>query len=364
VKSTTAISRIGTANTSTRYRLFSVTISQYGIRTMLMIVFLLSMLVPVSHLSTVQAASRNIVACGVKVEGAIGLKYEMSGGASGALGCPKPGGEIRIPNLGVYATYREFMNGAIYHYRGTGEYLIWGDIYRKWLDDDQEKFWGFPVSDVLTGSDGRSRYVHFERGTLVYKDGQIQGYYPSYYFMVNSYRIDRTRSRDNDTNNVYISAQNGGFMDSKIRDMGDQDDGFYTVGMSQWIHVTDLDAPIVFSYIITNSGHRSSAETKEELDIIVPETAAIMASHGGKIGVIVGGVVTIGYELVKDLIFADCDGIVADAIINTDLRMLARWTANQTKHTETHFHPGYDSNAGCGRNSKYTATWTVGRWAP
>jgi hypothetical protein len=299
------------------------------------------------------------------VGGAIGLKWNALGGAAGPLGCATSP-EIPIPNLGVYIVRREFLHGAIYHERGTGEFAVYGAIFNAWDRAGREHSrWGLPISDELTTSDGRGRFSQFEGGTLAWwADAGIKAYFPLYYLTVDSYQISRTRSRHEDTNFVYVGAtQNTTLLNSRQWGMGDQNDGFYRVGLKVGAVIRDRAAPFAFSYAITNKGHGNSEDLKNALDKAVPEAGAL-AAKAGPVGAIIGGVVVAGYEATKDLIFADCDGIVADAVVQGDLRLFSRWTAGQQVHTETRFHPGYDSPHGCGANSEYTVTWSVSRWAP
>jgi hypothetical protein len=67
-------------------------------------------------------------------------------------------------------------------------------------------------------------------------------------------------------------------------------------------------------------------------------------------------------QILNNLEFADCDGIVAMDAVNFEPQRLADVTAeNDGSWTETRNYPGFKSHDGCGRNSIYDATWTVTR---
>src|SRR6266478_5963334 len=74
-----------------------------------------------------------------------------------------------------------------------------------------------------------------------------------------------------------------------------------------------------------------------------------------------------------DLLYADCDGVVAADSFSMTASELCGWTDGANPRTETRSYPGaldpasqayqaiYPSPAGCGGTSSYTVTWSVHR---
>src|SRR5262249_11474153 len=75
-------------------------------------------------------------------------------------------------------------------------------------------------------------------------------------FTMDSFGISNTRSRHEDTDFVYLSATVGGNPTVFVKkSMGDVNNGTHSVGLSIEVDIPDDDTPVVFNYLIMNSGH-------------------------------------------------------------------------------------------------------------
>ncbi len=144
--------------------------------------------------------------------------------------------------------------------------------------------------------------------------------------------------------------------------------------MSLQVDVPDDDTPVVFGYLIMNSGHQGDATRQKAaqaaLSTIAKEIIAHKAITAGAIAVgailvplVVSAVAAVAAVLavveVGLLIFADCDGLVAaGAIPFTGADLIRRTSAGQKIANNTD-HPGVDSPDGCGSNSHYTTACTI-----
>jgi hypothetical protein len=289
------------------------------------------------------------------------VKHVDLGGDTGRMGCAI-GDEFAVPG----GRARDYQAGTISWKSGAfSAYAVRSDIFRVWTASGRERGWlGFPESDDLTTSDGKGRFTHFEGGTLV-RSSQVVAYRPTYTFSLDSYRIDNTRSLFDDTNYVYIAAKDSGNVRSQQRFMGDEDEGTYRPGLQTTLTITDPSKPASFAYTITNSGSGNNDALRQGLDKAVEiGSGAVAANSGPIVGAVAAGVGLLWKYGFSPLVFANCDGIVADAIIAGDYRLFADWTAGQHAHSETRVHPGSDSAHGCGDNSRYAVSWTITRWNP
>ena len=143
--------------------------------------------------------------------------------------------------------------------------------------------------------------------------------------------------------------------------------------------VDDPNLGVAANYLIVNSGNSSWST----VDGLLRKAGNELASAGAKsatsaIGSAVGA--TIGSAVIPvigtalgalagwlvggflGILAPDCDGPVAaeqPALKGIDLWNRTQVTGASFQHTT--YHPGIDSNWGCGSNSEYYATWQVQR---
>jgi hypothetical protein len=184
-------------------------------------------------------------------------------------------------------------------------------------------------------------------------------------FVVNleNFQILRTRARHNDTVHVSFTLKVGDkTYGPLVKHMGDRNDGTHNVGLSIGpIDIPAPDTPVVLNYVIVNAGHKNNAEVEKALRAGSEQLLKEMANRdkgGGKLGDWRAELLKSVVQLGLNLLFANCDGVVAaDQIVLTG-GVLRKW---DNGHKETREYPGTDSPAGCGRNSIYRVTWSVTR---
>lgn len=201
-------------------------------------------------------------------------------------------------------------------------------------------------------------------------------------FSLDSFRITDTRSRHEDTDFVTVSITVGSNPAvTKTQAMGDVNNGTHPVGLGVAAEIpTDVDVPVVFSYVILNNGHGDHATVQHGVEAALSSLGSAAAkaatsAAGGAIGAALGAqlgtavVPLVGTAIgalagwlvgkVGGILFANCDGVVATGIRVFSSKQLIANTAAGHKITETVEHPGTDSPTGCGGNSRYFTTSTI-----
>ena len=184
---------------------------------------------------------------------------------------------------------------------------------------------------------------------------------PTYRFRLDSFEIVKTRAAHTDTDYVSVALKVGDQVFSpQTKGMGDLNDGVYGVELEYVFSIDDPSTPIVFGYLIMNSGHSDTEESIAKLSNACAElaVAATVIPGVGMWGAITAGTIK-DLEPVAQLFVADCDGWVAGDQISITGAMLNQWTLDGRKETQRRFYPGTDSNSGCGGNSQYYVTWSV-----
>jgi len=199
---------------------------------------------------------------------------------------------------------------------------------------------------------------------------------------LDSYTITDTRSRHEDTNYCTVSITVGtNDAVTKTQSMGDQNNGTFHPGLGVSADVpTDQSVPVVLSYVILNNGHGSQADVEKGIKAALSAlgqagakaaSGAIGPAVGSELGAILGTAVVplVGTAIgalagwvtgeVGNILFANCDGVVATGVHIYTSTDLANQTANGHKITETVSHPGTDSEKGCGSNSEYSTATTI-----
>jgi len=194
-------------------------------------------------------------------------------------------------------------------------------------------------------------------------------------FTLDSLGISNTRSRHNDTDFVYVSATVGANPTVFVsKSLGDLNNGTHSVGLSVEVDIPDDDTIVVFNYLIINNGHGGNDAKAKAAQSALSTIAETIIKHGAitATAITVGSIVVplfgsalsaiagvLAVTEVGLLLFADCDGVVAAGALHFTGSELIRRTTSGQKIRETVDHPGSDSPAGCGSNSRYSTTTTI-----
>ena len=201
---------------------------------------------------------------------------------------------------------------------------------------------------------------------------------PKYDFSLDEFEIQNVRSQSYDTDFVGFALRVGDTeYPAQVKEMGDIDEGTYYVGLKfQGVEIPDLyQTRVALAITILNSGYGDTggvaAALKDGMHELINwawEDLVGRARGPGTVPAtvfavfltVVGFIIDWTVGLVIDLLFANCDGPVVADVIALNGHSL-RWLTQDDKqmYRETNTYPGYDSPAGCGSNSVYTATWSV-----
>jgi hypothetical protein len=210
-----------------------------------------------------------------------------------------------------------------------------------------------------------------------------------YGFSVDRVHVTRTRSADADTDAAVASLGAGNWpiltATQRIGDIGgltDPKEAQLNLLSFEPVTVERCETSI-FHYLIVNAGHVDAKVLDTALtkaagsvtdDLVNGLSKAIGAGVGAIVGIeIIGTAIVVpivgalagslvGYLVDKlgEIVFADCDGIVAEYTV-TEV-VLGRDLYLRTKDaplTATTTYNGTDSADGCGDNSIYEVTWTI-----
>jgi uncharacterized protein with LGFP repeats len=94
---------------------------------------------------------------------AIGAKYTSLGGSSGFLG-PAVTPLVSDPGNGAHIDYK---GGSIYWSLASGAHVIYGDIYKKWIAaGGVTSVLGYPTTDEASTPDNKCRFNNFSGGAI------------------------------------------------------------------------------------------------------------------------------------------------------------------------------------------------------
>jgi Ricin-type beta-trefoil lectin domain-like len=202
-----------------------------------------------------------------------------------------------------------------------------------------------------------------------------------FHFTLESFEIENTRSRHEDTDYVSCTlAVGNSALKTKTAALGDLNNGTHNVALSFGPVTVAPNEAVIFNYLILNSGHQNEQATQEVLTKAGVQLAeagakaaaeAIGSGAGSLVGASIGSAVVpvIGTALgalagwiageLGALFFANCDGPVAAEQVAMTGAELAAHTASGQPYRHTTSHTGTDSPHGCGSNSKYKVTWQI-----
>lgn len=206
-----------------------------------------------------------------------------------------------------------------------------------------------------------------------------------YTFRLESFQINTTRSRGEDTDTITFGLQVGAQpfpIESYFA--GKVDNGSHSLNLEFGpVLITEDSTKTAFTYLIYNGDAGSLSTSLVALgEQLLSESIALTARLGLDPGAaeagedvpnlddpfddtsdwskipVIGLVVALG-----ELVFPNCDGFVAADGISLNK---GQWdqsisSAGGTSFRKTMSYPGTNSPAGCGSNSAYTVTWSVTR---
>ncbi len=210
-----------------------------------------------------------------------------------------------------------------------------------------------------------------------------------YAFSVDEVIVRTTRSLLTDTDAAVASvlAGNAPVLTAVqwIGDTGGPDPKQNQTNLLAFTPVTvDLAEPMSFSYTVVNNGHADQAKIlaalksgsnalalagsssmQEDIGKGIAKIVTVALEGAIKVNIPVVGSVLGAIEnwllgKLTDIVFANCDGLVAvemRAMMGRDLHILTN--NGRTKLTVTTTHHGTDSATGCGANSVYDVTWSI-----
>src|SRR5579885_2855667 len=210
-----------------------------------------------------------------------------------------------------------------------------------------------------------------------------------YAFSVDEVIVRTTRSLLTDTDAAVASvlAGNAPVLTAVqwIGDTGGPDPKQNQTNLLAFTPVTvDLAEPMSFSYTVVNNGHADqtkilaalksgsnalalagSSSMQEDIGKGIAKIVTVALEGAIKINIPVVGSVLGAIEnwllgKLTDIVFANCDGLVAvemRAMMGRDLHILTN--NGRTKLTVTTTHHGTDSATGCGANSVYDVIWSI-----
>jgi len=203
----------------------------------------------------------------------------------------------------------------------------------------------------------------------------------SYAFSLLSMQITNTRSRHEDSDKASVSiAVGSGTPVTATSDLGNLNNGTFPLHLAVGpVTVSNPNDGIAANYLIVNSGHSDWATvngvlTKAGNELASAGAQAATKAIGSAVGATIGSGImpVVGTALgalagwlvgaLVGLLTADCDGPVAaeqPAFKGIDLWNRTQVPGQSFQHTT--YHPGLDSNWGCGSNSEYYVTWQVQR---
>jgi hypothetical protein len=183
-----------------------------------------------------------------------------------------------------------------------------------------------------------------------------------YWFSLDNMVIARPRARDTDTDVVSLTSSRGDqIFANATKDLGKVRNGEHAIGLRVPVLFSDPATEVRFGYQIMNSGFdRSDASrVKGVMDQLSDGAAKLVTGlFGFKV---VWDKLNDLTHWINDLLFANCDGLVAGDAIAVSGHDLQGWTAQSGRYQETRQYPGKNSPPLCGETSLYSVTWSVTR---
>ena len=199
-------------------------------------------------------------------------------------------------------------------------------------------------------------------------------------FTLDNFGITQTRSKHNDTDNVYISATVGANPTVvNWRPIGDVNNGTHQVGLSVEADIPNDDTIVVLIYGIVNNGHANNDAVEKSVTTAFSTLAKAVVNNKEAtaeisiatvaglavipfVGSFVAGLSMLVIEAagIGAILFPDCDGTVASGALRFTASELIRRTGSGHKITDTVEHHGTTSPDFCNHsNSQYVTTVTL-----
>jgi len=213
-----------------------------------------------------------------------------------------------------------------------------------------------------------------------------------YTVKLESFHIDNTRSRHNDTDTVTLGVQLGGTKLPVLTfNAGDVNNGDHGVGLHfSTMLLSNQDRALAFTYFIYNGATNELSTNLNTLatSLLTEGVQSTVKGPSFSFANLSGGITTVSatgsvgllsllantsawyaalskvmVETAINFIFPNCDGFVAGDVVSLTKQ---QWDENVDSQGGSVFratmaYPGTDSQAGCGSNSAYKVTWSVTR---
>jgi hypothetical protein len=187
-------------------------------------------------------------------------------------------------------------------------------------------------------------------------------------FTINNRRTNHPFGGGTDTVKIAAALQVGDYKYPALYraagDLGDTGKEYIQDLAFQDVEINDLNTPIKFSFVITNSGHGDDAKIQAALTEGANYLVGLAANAipaAGFWGLVVAGGSALVKALVDKLIpifFSNCDGLVASDVFAFRARDLLTTTDGKVWGS-TRDYPGLESPSGCGSNSNYRVNCTI-----
>lgn len=218
------------------------------------------------------------------VYGEIYRKWISLGGEGGFLGYPTTD---ELPTPGANGRYNDFRSGSIYWSAATGAHAVYGDIRARYLSlGGPASFLGFPTTDETDIPGATGRMQKFERGVISWygsADSIVVSGGAKYNFSVDAITCNVTRSRSTDTIYIALSVAIAGRDPVQLtKNLGDHAEGTINPGaVLSNIAVADEEVA-VFTYLIVNNGHQSEGEVRKAIEGAANKLATTGANAAAK----------------------------------------------------------------------------------
>jgi hypothetical protein len=215
-----------------------------------------------------------------------------------------------------------------------------------------------------------------------------------YTVKLESFHIDNTRSRHNDTDTVTFGVQVGmAALPILTFNAGDVNNGDHGVGLHvSSILISDADRPLALSYSIYNGSPNEASTNLNQLATSLLTKGVQFTTNGpslsfanlsggrsavsvpttiGLAGLLANtsawyaAVAKVMAEAAINFLFPNCDGFVAGDVVGMTHQQWDQVIDSQGNNLfrSTMSYPGTNSQSGCGSNSIYSVTWSVTREA-
>lgn len=186
---------------------------------------------------------------------------------------------------------------------------------------------------------------------------------PLFSFNLVSFQITDTRSAHTDTDYASVTVKVGSSTPQTItsQNLGNLNNGTFGIGLSCAGVTIDPDSPIVFNYLIVNSGSSTAAAVGSVLEDIGTKLAngptLNLPPFTSALSYVAGEYATDLNQIIKA---GSCDGLVAAEQNTFTYEQLIGYISTSYSFARTTVHKGGINPHGCNSNpSQYIANWSM-----